>query len=293
MNIAKLTQMLIAASVMLIVCSLGLKATLREPTYLLRQRLLLVRSLFAMFIIMPVFTGVLVYAMALPPALEIALVALSVSPVPPVLPKKTLAAGGRRPYVLGLLLSAAMTSILCVPVAVELVEKIFDWPARMPFGSIARIVTTSIIVPLGVGLALRQVWPGIAERFPEPLSRIATLLLIVSLLPVLFTQGSAAVSLIGNGTLLVITVFVTFGFAAGTLLAGSDASDRTVLSLSTASRHPGVAVAIANTNFPNQKLVVPAVLLYLVVNALLSWLFLTWLRLKRRERSSGGRQSAA
>ncbi len=61
MNIANLIQIVLTASVMLIVCSLGLKATLRDATYLFRQRRLFVCSLVAMFIIMPVVAGILVY----------------------------------------------------------------------------------------------------------------------------------------------------------------------------------------------------------------------------------------
>jgi BASS family bile acid:Na+ symporter len=292
MNIARLTQMGLSASVMLIVCSLGLKATLQEASSLSRQQLPFIRSLVAMFIIMPVFALILVYALSLPPALEIAFVALAVSPVPPVLPRKALAAGGSRSYVLGLFVAAAIASILFIPLEVELTEMILHWPDRISLGSIVRIVTISIIAPLGIGLALRQLSPGFAERLSGPLSRFSTLLLIVSLVPILFTHGSAAISLIGNGTLLAIAVFVTVGLIAGTLLGGPNASDRTVLSLSTASRHPGIAMAIAATNFPNQKLLIPAILLYLIVNALLSWVFLRWFRPKERE-SVSGRQSAA
>ena len=109
----------------------------------------------------------------------------------------------------------------------------------------------------------------------------------------LFTQGPAAISLVGNGTLLAIAIFVTVGLIAGALLGGPNASDRTVLALSTASRHPGIALAIARANFPNEKLVLPAILLYLIVNALLSWIFLKWFRPGVRESVSGDRQSAA
>jgi BASS family bile acid:Na+ symporter len=284
--------MALTASVMLIVCSLGMKSTLQEATQLSQPRRF-IRSVLAMFIIMPVVAGILVYALSLPPALDIAFVALAVSPVPPVLPRKALAAGGSRSYVLRMFVAAAIISILFVPVEVELTEMIFGWPARMSPGAIARVVIVSIIAPLGVGLALRRVSPGFAERWSEPLSRFSILLLIISVLPVLFTQGSAAISLIGNGTLLTIATFVTVGLIAGTLLGGPNLSDRTVLSLSTASRHPGVAMAIASTNFPNQKLVLPAILLYLIVNALLSWVFLKWFRPKEEESTSGGRQSAA
>jgi BASS family bile acid:Na+ symporter len=292
MNIAALTQIVLTASVMLIVCSLGLMATLQEATRLSQWRLQCIRSVLAMFVIMPVFAGILVYVLSLPPALEIAFVALAISPVPPVLPQKALGAGGSRSYVLGLFVAAAITSILFIPIAVKLTGIIFDLPARMPLGIMARIVTISIIAPLGVGLSLRQVSPGFAERLSAPLSRFSTLLLIIGLLPVLFTQGSAAISLIGNGTLLAIALFVTVGLIAGTLLGGPNASDRTVLSLCTASRHPGVAMAIASTNFPNQKLVLPAILLYLILNALISWMFLNAFRPKVTE-SASDRQSAA
>jgi bile acid:Na+ symporter, BASS family len=293
MNLAELTQMALTVSVMLIVCSLGLKATLQEAAHRCQRQPQLIRSVLAMFVIMPVFAGILVHALALPPAIDIAFVALAVSPAPPVLPKKALAAGGTRSYVLGLFVAAAITSILFVPAAVELTEILFQWPARMPVAAIARIVTVSILAPLGVGLALRMASPGFAERLSDPLSRFATLLLIISLLVVLLTQSTAAVSLLGNGTLLAIAIFVTVGLITGALLGGPNASDRTVLSLSTASRHPGVATAIASANFPNQKLVFPAILLYLIVNGILSSLFLAWFRPKEKGGTMGGRKSAA
>jgi len=51
-----------------------------------------------------------------------------------------------------------------------------------------------------------------------------------------------------------------------------------VLALCTASRHPGIAIAIAAANFPDQKRVPAAVLLYLIVNGILSGPYLKWTR---------------
>jgi BASS family bile acid:Na+ symporter len=170
---------------------------------------------------------------------------------------------------------------------VELFGRVFDRPARISEASIARIVTITVIAPLAAGLALRNIWSALASRLAAPLSRIAGLLLIASVLPVLFTQRSAAMALIGDGTLLAMAVFVTAGIATGALLGGPDLSHRTVLALSTASRHPGVAMAIASANFPDQKLVLPSILLYLIVAAVVSWLFLNWLRRKSKESAAG------
>jgi BASS family bile acid:Na+ symporter len=192
-----------------------------------------------------------------------------------------------------LLVAAAVISVLFVPAAVELFEKIFKRPAEMSPFTIARIVISSVIGPLAVGLVVRHFWPGLAERSAAPLSHLATLLLIAALLPVQFTVVSAEISLIGHGTLLVLTVFVVICLVAGALLGGPELSDRIVLALSTASRHPGVAMAIVSANRPNQKLVLPAILLYLTVSTIVSGVFVVWLRRRNRANEVDSRQSPA
>jgi BASS family bile acid:Na+ symporter len=161
-----------------------------------------------------------------------------------------------------------------------------------PF-TIARIVTSSVVGPLVTGLAVRRFWPGFADRAAAPVSHLATLLLIAALLPMQFALVSAEISLIGHGTLLVLTVFVVICLAAGALLGGPELSNRIVLALSTASRHPGVAMAIVSTNRPNEKLVLPAILLYLTVSMIVSAVFVGWLRRRRRASEVDNRQSPA
>ena len=59
---------------------------------------------------------------------------------------------------------------------------------------------------------------------------------------------------------------------------GAEPEDRPVLALATASRHPGIAIAIAQTNFPQQKLAMTAVILYLLVNAIVAIPYLRWIK---------------
>ena len=73
----------------------------RDLFYLVRRPSLLARSLFAMFVVMPILAVVLVRVLELRQSLEIALVALAISPVPPLLPKKQDTAGGEAAYALG------------------------------------------------------------------------------------------------------------------------------------------------------------------------------------------------
>ena len=59
-----------------------------------------------------------------------------------------------------------------------------------------------------------------------------------------------------------------------------------MLALSTASRHPGVAIAIAHATFPGEKLTVAAVLLYVLLSAAVSIPYLNWT--KRRNAAAAG-----
>ena len=110
----------------------------------------------------------------------------------------------------------------------------------------------TVLAPLVVGIAVRSLAAAFAARIARPVSLVSTVLLIASALPVLFTAWPTIVSLTGDGTIVARAAFVLIGLAVGHLLGGPDPEDRTVLALSTASRHPGVALAIAHATFPDQ-----------------------------------------
>jgi BASS family bile acid:Na+ symporter len=60
-------------------------------------------------------------------------------------------------------------------------------------------------------------------------------------------------------------------------LGGSDPDDKIVLALSTACRHPAIALAIGATNFPEEQLA-PIIVLYLLVNTLVGAAYVVWQR---------------
>src|SRR4051812_24579365 len=190
MSLAALMKLLLSVSIQLIVLSLGLKMRPQDAMFLFRRPSSLIRSLLAMSVVMPVFAGVLVYALQLPSAVEITVVVLSLSPVPPILPKKLIAAGGMQFYAMGLLVEAAVISIVFVPAAVELFGALAGKPLQMSAGKMAEIVVGTIVGPLAVGMAVRYVWPELANRFADTFSAVASLLLIAAVLPVFFVQRS-------------------------------------------------------------------------------------------------------
>jgi bile acid:Na+ symporter, BASS family len=83
---AELIKIGILASIFLTVLGMGLAATWNDATYLVRKPALLARSLLSMFVVMPVVCVCAALLFHLPPPVRVALVALAISPVPPLLP---------------------------------------------------------------------------------------------------------------------------------------------------------------------------------------------------------------
>jgi bile acid:Na+ symporter, BASS family len=275
-DMAALILLALKVGIMLTVLALGLRASPQDATFLLHRPGQLLRALLSMNVVMPLVAVAMVAAFHLHPAVEVALVTLAVSPIPPLLPRKAMKTGAAASYTISLLVTAAVFSIVFVPLAVDLLGLTLGRPAQMSPAAVAPIVAITILLPLTAGLLVRRLARAFAERIAKPVSVVAAVLVLGSVVPVLFTTMPAMASLIGNGTLIAIATCIVAGFASGHLLGGPEPADRTVLALVTSSRHPGVALAIASANFPEQKLVLAAIFLYLLMNAVLWIPYRAW-----------------
>jgi bile acid:Na+ symporter, BASS family len=135
----------VAEFVILTVFGFGLEATRDDLLYVLRRPRVLARSLVAMFVIMPLFAILLTTAFHFQRPVTVALIALAISPVPPLLPRKVNKASGVAPYGLGLMATAASLSILYLPLAVQLIGQYFHKPFAMGPGAVAKLVGLSVM----------------------------------------------------------------------------------------------------------------------------------------------------
>jgi bile acid:Na+ symporter, BASS family len=282
MTVAQLVKVAILLSVMLIVLSFALLATWRDATSLFRNPSQLLRSLLAMNVLLPLFAASLVAVFALRPPVAIALIALSVSPVPPFLPQKQLKLVAHQEYVYGLLGASSLLAIVLVPLTIALIGLVFSRQTGIAPAAIGRIVALTVLVPFALGLIIRRLTPAFAVRLSPATGKAGILLLIVAAVPILITMWPAMISLIGDGTLLAVVAFIAVGLAVGHLIGGPDSDNRTVLALATATRHPGVALAIAAGTFPGEKLVGPALMLYLIVGAIATAPYVMWRKRQRK-----------
>src|SRR5271156_5596595 len=173
------------ASIMLTVFGFGLQASREDLTYLLQRPRVLLRSLLAMFVLMPLFALLVTSVFSFDPTVVIALIALSISPVPPLLPRKVTKSTGLASYGLGLMVTAASLSIAFIPLATFLLGKYFHKPFAMGPGAVAKLIVPTVLVPIAAGVLFRAWAPAIAKRIAHPLTRIAGIMLLLGVVCIL------------------------------------------------------------------------------------------------------------
>jgi BASS family bile acid:Na+ symporter len=268
-------------SILCIVFGFGLRATIDDLLYLIHRPVLLARSLLAMFVVMPVVAVLLARLFDFRPTVEIALVALAVSPVPPLLPQREVRAGGRSPYAIGLLAMLALLAVVLSPLGVEILGWIFGRSLTVAPGAIARLALLTVLAPLAAGMIAGALAPRIAASIAKPVAVSGNVLFVLAVLALLVAAAPAMWALVGDGTLMAMVLFQVIAFATGHLLGGPDRDRSIVLALSTACRHPAIALTIAAANFPEQRFGAP-ILLYTLVAAIGATPYLAWQQRRMR-----------
>jgi BASS family bile acid:Na+ symporter len=276
MTPVEVISLILKASILAIVFALGLGARPKDLLALVRRPLLLAKSLLAMVVIMPLTSVLLVKTLGLPGSVAVMLIVLPLAPTPPILPRKQAKAEGDHDYAIGLLVTAGLASIVWIPLALALMQRMLGLPLDIAPTRVASVVAVTILAPLTAGIAVAFLAPPLAAKWSPIISRVGGMLLALAALVILVSQWRHMVGLLGVGALSAFAIFVAVGLIAGHLLGGPDPSDRTVLAIATSSRHPGMALAIAHANFPHAQALVAAVLLFLVVNAVVSIPYVAW-----------------
>jgi BASS family bile acid:Na+ symporter len=282
MDLKQLVVLALQVSVLCIVFGFGLKTTMQDLSYLIHRPGLLVRSLLAVFVVMPIAAVLLSLLFDFDLTVERALIALAVSPVPPLLPQKESKAGGNERYALGLMAILAMLAIVVIPLEILILQSVAGRPLEMASDTVVRVVLISTLLPLAAGMAMRAFMPGLVARIEKPIALLAKVSLPLALLILLVAAAPAMLALIRHGGILIpMLIFLAVGLAVGHVLGGPDRNHCVVLALSTACRHPAIALSIAAANFPGERFGA-IILIYVLLGAMVAVPYLAWHRRQSR-----------
>jgi BASS family bile acid:Na+ symporter len=277
MDLDTLVTIVLVIGIVLLVLDVGLRSRLDDPLLLLRQPSMGLRGMLAMFVVMPLFTLLVVKLLPLHAGVAAALLGFSVSPMLPPWAKTGAAVGGHRDYVFGLQVLATCVSILVVPVMLWLVARIFHIEARFDPFAFSVVLLVTVGVPLALGMAIVRFLPDVARRIGSMAERIGKAALGLGVVVLLFTTHAAILGVMGQGTLPAIVIIVCAGLLVGHWLGGPDPGNRGALATATVSRHPGIALLLAVGVFEDmEKTILGTVLVYMIVSLAIGALYQRW-----------------
>jgi BASS family bile acid:Na+ symporter len=254
----------------------ALRATSADAKLIVHERRLIGLSLLSIYVVTPAIAVAVIEWIDMPPRARLAIVALSFSIVAPALPRK-LGQGEYRPYANALTLLVAALSIVFVPLLVDLMGRVTHHDYHVSPGDIAEYVGLVLGLPMLLGIAFRWAWRSAANRLTRPLSRFAVAFSAVPLIIEVVLTLPAIGKLLGVGVVLGMAVFTVSSIAAGHLMGGPRPGDELVLALSSATRHPAIALTVVSINYPEARFSA-ALMLCLIINAIVSAAYVHWQR---------------
>jgi BASS family bile acid:Na+ symporter len=255
-------------SLLLTVFGFGLRATPQDVLYLFHRPWLLLRSVLSLFVLMPVAAMMLVSALGGPWPVKIVILALAISPIPPMLPKTVAKSGALSSYGLGLLDTASVISIAIVPLAVYMLGLYYGHPLTTSFPKVVTVMVEAVLGPIAAGMFFKSAFPGLADLIETTAGRIAQVLLVGATAVSSIASIPTIWSLVSWNSLIMMTTFVLIGLALGHIMASPGIERQSVLAVATASRHPGIALTLASDNYPDEEFG-GIILLYLAVSAVI------------------------
>ena len=264
--------LVLKAAVVALLCAIGVGSTLADLTYLLRRPALLLRSLFAMYVAIPLAALAIVQTVPLPPGVRTAILVLAISAGAPLLPRKLMKLG-REGYVFSLVVLSSLLAVVAVPAWLVVLGPYFARESEVGPRAVGLLVAKAALAPIFAGMLLRPLLGGRADRVSEwvlkvgrgrPGRRRHR--------PPRAERPAADRGRLGRAAHA--RGLHRRGPRDRARAGGPDREDRTALAVSCATRHVGIAMLAASA-VPNPR-TVAFVLAYLLSAAVVTLPYLKW-----------------
>lgn len=271
MSVQEIISFALKASLFGLVLSVGLESRWSDFTYVLRRPALLLRAILAVHVVVPAIVIGLCLLLPIASWTKAGLVMMAVSPLAPLAPIKMLK-GAAREYAVGTTFALMLVATVAVPLTAEALRPLTTNHVKIPLTMVTLIVGTTVLLPLAIGVWAHGEWETFSERLAPFLRKGALAIIVPIALLILVRFWREFVPLLGDGTLAVIAVAAASALVFGYALGGPDQANRKALAEAAATRHPGLAAAIAPLH-SNDPRILAAILLYMFASAAFSLAF--------------------
>ncbi len=224
---------------------MGFSLTVQQILVPLRNRKLVIFSLAANFVLVPLLALGVLYIFPLSEGLSIGLFLLGTSAGAPFLPKLAQVAKGDTAFAVGLMVLLMVVTIIYVPIVLPL---LLSGVTINPWG-IAKSLVMLMLLPLAIALFIKARYEEVADGLLPMMTQATNLSLLVLFVAFFVVYFSDLIGVIGSTAIMAAVVFVIVSFIIGYFLGGSSRPIKRVLALGTAQRNLSAALAIATLNF--------------------------------------------
>jgi len=272
--------MFVTVTIFSLMLAMGVSHSFEQLTSLWRRPELLLRSLLAVIVLVPLVMGLLLWMFNLSPAVATGLAVLAAAPGAPLTYKRSQMAGGDPTYTASLQLTLALLAVVITPLMLAILSALFELPGlRLTSFEVARQVAQVTFLPVIIGLLIQRFAPRLADVIGKPLRMLANILFIVLfvVLIILLVLSPDLRLMLNLGGLpsVVIIIMVGSSMAIGHLLGGPSRELRSVLAIASVARNVGLALFIAELSDYGQNFI-PTLLTYMVLGALLAVPYSVW-----------------
>jgi len=280
MTVDRLINVLAAITLIEMMVTIGLGATLSDVLRVGRSWSLVARAVFANYILVPASAVLLLRLFRANPMVAAGFLVAAVCPGAPYGPPLTAMAKGNVPVSVGLMIILASTSAISAPLLLPSLLPLVagDTPLKT---SVVKMVSTLLgaqLLPLCLGVLLRRQYPALADRLIGPARVLSAALNFLSLAVILFVQFRVLaeirlISYVGMLSLLIATM------VAGALASRRASEERKSMVITTAVRNVGVSLVIVTGSFPGTAAITSATVYALFQTIVMVLVALAWGRL--------------
>jgi len=237
--------------------SIGMRSGVTSLRSLLASRGLLVRTLVANFVVVPLVALAVVRLMALPRESVGAIILLACVPGGLGSVQFTSQARGQEALPGATLVLLNALAVLVSPAILRLLLPA-DMDLSLPYGPVLGFFALWVLIPLGIGLIVRDRAPGVAPR----LSGILGLVGLVAFITFMIVTNSfrrEAVAGIGGPAVGAMVLLLAASMVAGWLMGGPARDTRQLLATATSMRNAALCLAIAKSTPSGDTVITPLV----------------------------------
>jgi BASS family bile acid:Na+ symporter len=273
MQSSLLTTVLLPIALAVVMLGMGLGLVPADFGRIVRDPKAVAVGTLCQVVVLPLVALLIVSVVPMPPVIGVGLIVLALCPGGPSSNLITYLARGDVALSVTLTAVSSLIAVFTIPVLANLAVRRFlgaDMAVNLPVATTMLRIGLITLMPVALGMAIRQWQPRSAAALEKQVSRLAVVLLAAIILALLIREGANLTDFVLRAGLAVITLNglgMLVGCLSGFVL-GLPAGQRTCLAVEVGMQNGTLALAITAGLLANPEMAVPAALYSL-------WMYVT------------------